>query len=125
MADLAGKTPTTSGRRPGRGCNLGDLFGLLGESYVLDILHVFIAESRPRRFTELQKTLMMSPNTLTLRLNRLVAAGFLKRTAYNEIPPRVEYELTRKASELEAAFRVFDGWSKTNNLRPELTVSTH
>ena len=73
------------------GCQIGELFRLLGEPHVLDILYVFLAESKSRRFVELQHELRLSPNTLTDRLKGLVAAGLLTRTAYNEIPPRVEY----------------------------------
>lgn len=113
---MASNAPKTG---PGRGCDLGDLFGLLGESYVLDILNLLMAEPRPHRFIEIQKALEMSPNTLTFRLGRLVDCGLLKRTAYNEIPPRVDYELTPKAEALEDAFAEFKSWSKTHNLAPE------
>lgn len=105
--------------RATKGCELGDLFGLLGESHVLDILHLFLDETRPRRFIEIQRTLKMSPNTLTLRLGRLVDSGLLTRTAYNEIPPRVDYELTPKAVAMHDAFKSLEGWSRRYNLAPE------
>lgn len=107
------------GARPSRGCQLSDLFALLGESYVLDILNLLIAEPRPRRFIEIQRALQLSPNTLTFRLGRLVEAGLLKRTAYHEIPPRVDYELTKKATALEDAFASLKGWARNYNLAPE------
>jgi len=115
---IAARPRATGGPR-GKGCELGDLFSLLGQSFVLDILHLFMAEGRPRRFIEIQRALSMSPNTLTVRLHDLVGAGLLTRTAYNEIPPRVEYALTPKAMDLEAAFRVLDAWSKSHTLAPE------
>jgi len=103
-----------------KGCELTQLLHLLGESHVLDILSVFLMEPRPRRFVELQDRLKMSPNTLADRLRNLVSAGFLIRTAYSEIPPRVEYEATAKALELGEVFESLEGWSKRNSLRQEI-----
>jgi hypothetical protein len=41
------------------------------------------------------------PKTLTARLQELVKFGFMVRKSYNEIPPRVDYELTQKGRDLE------------------------
>ncbi|MFJ8024591.1 winged helix-turn-helix transcriptional regulator [Streptomyces sp. NPDC096311] len=46
------------------------------------------------RFDEFQKSLGISPNSLTRRLGALVEAGLLERRRYNERPPRDEYVLT-------------------------------
>ena len=105
--------------RQTKGCELSDLFGLLGESYNLDILHLLMEDRKPRRFIEIQRALKMSPNTLSLRLTRLADAGLLKRTAYNEIPPRVDYELTPKAIAMQTAFESLEGWSRRFTLAPE------
>ncbi|MER5964578.1 helix-turn-helix domain-containing protein [Streptomyces sp. NPDC002057] len=49
----------------------------------------------PHRFTELRAALPgISPHTLTSRLRRFETYGLVTRTAYAEIPPRVEYRLT-------------------------------
>jgi DNA-binding HxlR family transcriptional regulator len=82
-----------------------------------------IQEPKPRRFVELQKELQMSPNTLSDRLHRLVAAGLLKRTAYNEIPPRVEYAPTSKAIEFDKAFHMLTDWAGRNSLEPEIVAT--
>jgi len=37
---------------------------------------------------------------LAIRLKELENSGILERRAYNEIPPRVEYNLTNKGQEL-------------------------
>jgi DNA-binding HxlR family transcriptional regulator len=111
-------TPPKSAARTPQGCPIGDLFRLLGQSHVLDLLYVFLREPRPRRFVQLQDELGMSPNTLTARLQGLVKAGLLTRTAYNEIPPRVEYTATPKALELGAVFRGLDEWAGHHTLQP-------
>jgi DNA-binding HxlR family transcriptional regulator len=41
---------------------------------------------------------VFSTRTLAIRLKELEKSGILKRQRYNEIPPRVEYGLTSKAS---------------------------
>jgi DNA-binding HxlR family transcriptional regulator len=116
-------TPPKNTKRHGEGCKLGDLFRLLGESYVLDILHVVLREKKPKRFVDLQRELKMSPNTLTDRLRNLVACGLLTRTVYNEIPPRVEYAATPKASELDTVFASLGKWAEHHTLEPVVATT--
>ena len=52
-------------------------------------------EDGPRRFGELRRTLDgMSPKVLSKTLKGLEDTGLLTRTAYVEVPPRVEFALT-------------------------------
>lgn len=54
-----------------------------------------------RRFTELQRSLAgISSRTLSLRLRALEDEGVIVRREYAEAPPRVEYHLTDKGSDL-------------------------
>lgn len=105
------------------GCEIQDLFKLLGKSHTLDILHLFVIRepSDTLRFVEVQNTLKLSPNTLSERLKELVEAGLLARQAYNEIPPRVDYQATRKARELEPVFDALIQWATRNDLAPVTT----
>ncbi|WP_067681270.1 winged helix-turn-helix transcriptional regulator [Nocardia miyunensis] len=49
----------------------------------------------PLRFGELKDAVAgISQRMLTLTLGHLVEDGLISRTAYAEVPPRVEYELT-------------------------------
>lgn len=102
------------------GCEIQDLFRLLGKSHTLDILHLFVIQEATAslRFVEVQSTLKLSPNTLSERLKELVEAGLLSRTAYNEIPPRVDYQATRKARDLEPVFEALIAWAERNDLAP-------
>jgi DNA-binding HxlR family transcriptional regulator len=53
------------------------------------------------RFCELERSLEgISPRTLSLRLRALEAEGIVERRTYPEVPPRVEYKLTRKGEAL-------------------------
>ena len=53
---------------------------------------------RYKQFRELMKGI--SSKTLARRLKELESDGILERHAYNEIPPKVEYKLTKKGQEL-------------------------
>ena len=72
---------------------------LVGDKWTLLIVRDLAAG--PRRFVELQRVLPgISTEQLRSRLNRMVADGMLTRKRYREVPPRVDYELTPRASEL-------------------------
>lgn len=104
-----------------KGCEIQDLFKLLGKSHTLDILHLFVVQDHDRtlRFVEVQHALKLSPNTLSERLKELVEAGLLLREARNEIPPRVDYMATRKARDLEPVFEELIAWAKRHDLTAE------
>ncbi len=84
---------------------------------MLDILHIFHTDPRPHRFVDIQEQLRLSPNTLSERLRDLVDAGLLTRTAYNEIPPRVDYQATEKALALAPAFESLQAWAAEHDLK--------
>jgi DNA-binding HxlR family transcriptional regulator len=99
------------------GCQIEDLFRLLGKAHMLDILHVIIEDpNKPRRFVDIQHSLDLAPNTLSERLRELTKAGLVSRTAYNEIPPRVDYAPTQKALALRTVFESLATWCRTYDL---------
>ena len=53
-------------------------------------------------------------NVLADRLKRLETAGIIKRTAYQERPPRYAYTLSEKGEDLGALVRAFVQWGKTH-----------
>ncbi|MFC6862866.1 winged helix-turn-helix transcriptional regulator [Halomicroarcula sp. GCM10025817] len=90
-------------------------FTLLGKAHTMGILHQLVrADARPWRFTELQRALELSPNTLSTRLEELAEAGLVTRTQYDESPPRVEYAATAKAADLAPVFRELREWARTH-----------
>ncbi len=105
-----------------QGCQIGDLFQLLSKAHMLDILYIFNHSEGPVRFKDIEQRLDISPNTLSARLKMLTEAGFITRTAYNEIPPRVDYEATDKARRLKQVFKALHEWAKSNTLTAEVTA---
>jgi DNA-binding HxlR family transcriptional regulator len=67
------------------------------------------------RFGELQDALPgLGAKALTLSLRRLEAARLVERTAYAEVPPRVEYALTDIGQEAADRLREMREWIEEN-----------
>jgi DNA-binding HxlR family transcriptional regulator len=92
------------------------LLSLLGKAHTMAVLREFADADAPLRFSDIEDALGISPNTLSERLKELTAAGLLTRTAYNEIPPRVEYEATPRAEALFPVFRHLVDWARDHEL---------
>lgn len=107
-------------RYESEGCQVGEVFDLLSRAHMLDIFHLLAAEAeKPLRFNEIQELLDLSPRTLSERLKALTGAGLVERRSYDEVPPRVEYEVTSKARELGAIFDEIKDWTKRYDLEKE------
>lgn len=72
----------------------------------------------PRRFSELKRDVEgISQRMLTLNLKTLERDGFVTRTVYPTIPPRVDYELTALGHSLSEPLGVIAQWAITNRQR--------
>lgn len=81
-----------------------DIIGRVADKWTLLALEVLTEHGR-QRFTEVQRRVgNVSQKVLTQVLRGMEEDGLLVRTAYAEVPPRVEYELTELGGELSAAF---------------------
>jgi DNA-binding HxlR family transcriptional regulator len=81
-------------------CPLGGVIDTMSKKYAIQVLCVVNA-AEPVRFKEIESWLSgVSTSTLSDRLEDLVDEGLLERNQYDEIPPRVEYELTDDGREL-------------------------
>ncbi|WP_224450466.1 winged helix-turn-helix transcriptional regulator [Haloprofundus salilacus] len=97
---------------------MSSLLNLLGKKHTIVILHQFATSGKPLRFSDLEEAVNIAPNTLSNRLGELTGVGLLTRTAYNEIPPRVEYDATEKAKELAPVFWYLGVWTERHSLEP-------
>jgi DNA-binding HxlR family transcriptional regulator len=65
----------------------------------------------PARFTALEKALTgISPRTLSQRLDELEEKLIITKKCYAEVPPRVEYDLTRKGTDLIPILKSMAQW---------------
>ena|ERR671911_202056 len=77
------------------------LRNLITKRGTLEILIPLCCSTKPVRYKKFRETMKgISSKTLAYRLRELEEGGILERHSYNEIPPRVEYNLTPKGQEL-------------------------
>ena len=83
----------------------------------LEILIPLCCTTDPVRYLKFKQTLKgISSKTLAARLKDLQKSGILEKRAYNEIPPRVEYRLTKKGQELvESVINLLQWMKKWSN----------
>ncbi|MEO6014183.1 MAG: helix-turn-helix domain-containing protein [Devosia sp.] len=68
-----------------------------------------------KRFTELQRDIgIISQKALTASLRNLERDGFVSRTSYATIPPRVDYALTALGVEALKAFEAFEAFASVH-----------
>lgn len=73
---------------------------------------VLCLEDGPRRFSEIKLPLRrVTPKVLTQTLRAMERDGLVTRTAYVEVPPRVEYELTPLGRTLLTLIAAARAWS--------------
>jgi len=93
-------------------CPLAKTSDLVGDFWVLLIVRDLL--TGPKRFGELEASLSdISTRTLTLKLSVLEEEGIVKRTAFREKPPRVEYTLTPKGKALESVAKSMRKYGET------------
>lgn len=72
-------------------------------------------QNRPVRFKELQREIPdISQKMLTVTLRTLEEDGYVTRTIYPEVPPRVEYALTERAKSLLPHLNALIAWAVEN-----------
>lgn len=85
----------------------------------------------PLRYTDLQRQIPgISQRMLTHTLRQLTEDGLITRTAYAEVPPRVEYALSPLGEGLREIVRRLIAWAtdhydeiRANRSRPSTTAS--
>lgn len=91
-------------------CKIVSLWEVLGKRWALIILYN-LSKSEILRFNELRKSISgISSTVLSERLLELEQVGLINKKIYPQIPPKVEYSLTKKAKELGKILEVLDKW---------------
>lgn len=72
---------------------------------------LFTLANGVRRYSEIQKEVEgINPRTLSARLDELQTSDIITRTSYDEIPPRIEYQLTAKGKDLLPILNCMANW---------------
>ena len=78
-------------------------------------LILVILLERTHRFSELTRAIDgVSEKMLSQSLQALEADGFVLRTVYPTVPPKVEYSLTRMGREAATRLRALTSWVEAN-----------
>lgn len=84
---------------------------LIGDKWKVLILRDLMTGTK--RFGELKKSLgSVSQKVLTAQLRDMEASGIVNRKVYAEVPPKVEYSLTRLGESLRPVIDVMRSWGE-------------
>ncbi len=87
---------------------------LISGKHKMVILYCLM-EFQPVRFNEMSRYLgKISDKTLSQNLKELEADGLVDRTAYPQIPPKVEYSLTERGASLMEVLDQLCVWGMEN-----------
>ena len=90
-------------------CPVAVTVSMIGSKWKLLIMRNLLG--RPWRFNELQKSIEgISQKALTEALRSMEADGIVSRTVYPEVPPRVEYALTKLGESMRPIIKSMETW---------------
>lgn len=96
-------------------CPIRNVLSRVGDKWSLLVLHTLEQSAEPVRFNALQRALPdISQKVLTTTLRTLEEDGFVVRTVYAEVPPRVDYQLTERAQSFMQACTPMLQWAVAN-----------
>jgi len=95
-------------------CPVRNVIDRIGDKWSLLVLLV-LEEAEVLRFNELHKLIeSISQKMLAVTLKTLEADGLVKRTVYPQIPPKVEYNLTKRGKSLLPHIHGLVDWASKN-----------
>ena len=96
-------------------CPVRNVLSRIGDRWSLLVLLALHDKAGTMRFSDLCKTIPdVSQKMLTSTLRKLEADDLLSRTVYPEVPPRVEYKLTKRGKTLIPLLNQLVDWSLDN-----------
>ncbi|MDO8668510.1 MAG: helix-turn-helix domain-containing protein [bacterium] len=94
-------------------CPVEKTLNIIGKKWAVLIIRDLL--SGKKRFGQLLISLAgISPRTLSARLNNLAENGVLKKRIFPEIPPHVEYSLTKRGEDLHSILDQMNKWGSSH-----------
>ena len=110
MATSETTKPLELEHTPGN-CHAREMLARIGDKWSMYVIHV-LGDAGTLRFNELRSRVDgISQRMLTVTLRGMERDGLVVRTVYPEVPPRVEYALTRLGRTLRQLVRGLVQWS--------------
>ena len=107
----------TARYRKAEECPITASIHVIGGKWKPIILWVLLEE--PKRFGDLNRIISgIALKVLSSQLKELESAGLVHREVFAEVPPRVEYSLTKKGESLRPLLNELAGWSTKHILAP-------
>ena len=95
---------------------ISEVLARVGDKWTVLVV-TYLGEG-PMRFNELRRSITgISQRMLTLTLRGLERDGFVTRTVFPTIPPRVDYELTALGRDLLMPVTALSDWARNNQDR--------
>jgi DNA-binding HxlR family transcriptional regulator len=92
-------------------CALDITMDYIGGKWKSVVLWYLIKEKK--RFSELKKLMPdITEKMLSIQLKQLEKSGLIERRTYAEVPPRVEYTLTKNGESLITLLREMAAWGR-------------
>jgi DNA-binding HxlR family transcriptional regulator len=102
-------------------CPVRNILDRFGDKWSILVL-IILGGKDKMRFTELNREIGdVSQKMLTVTLRTLEADGLVKRTVFPEIPPRVEYEITKLGRGLLPHINGLTRWANSHFSEIELS----
>ena len=96
---------------PPANCHAREILARVGDKWSVYVIHV-LGDAGTLRFNELRGRVNgISQRMLTVTLRGMERDGLVTRTVYPEVPPRVEYALTKLGRTLRQLVRGLVEWS--------------
>lgn len=97
-------------------CPVRNVLARICDRWALLVMYVLgMSDKASMRFMELKQQMPdISRRMLTMTLRTLEEDGYVSRTIFPEIPPRVEYALTARARTLKPILADLLGWAMEN-----------
>lgn len=95
------------------GCPVRNILARLCDKWALLVIYILDRSGKENmRFMELKQQMPdISQRMLSMTLRTLEEDGYITRTIFSEIPPRVEYALTERAKSLKPILDSLLQWS--------------
>lgn len=95
-------------------CPIRNILSRIGDKWSMLVLYT-LETDEAKRFKELQRNIPdISQKMLTATLRMREADGLVKREAFAEVPPRVEYSLSDKGKTLLPHINALLSWATDN-----------
>ena len=107
------KSDVRTSLEPSVGCIAGAM-QIIGNKWTALILRDLF--TGPKRFCELERSVgNINPRTLSQRLDDLEQHGIVTRACFNEMPPRIDYTLTKKGQDLQPILEQMAAWGNRHS----------